>query len=57
MISRLYRRGLLALKQRFSRKTRNSITAKWLRSARLLTEDAAEMSPAPLTTDTPHKGD
>ncbi len=45
---RLWRRVLLALKQHFSTKTRNSITSKWLRSARLLMDDAESMSPAPL---------
>lgn len=45
MIFRIYRRALLALRQRFSRQTRNSITTKWLHSARQLTDDAEQMRP------------
>lgn len=48
MITRLCRRALLALSPRFSRKTRNSITTRWLRSADRLMADAEAMSPAPL---------
>lgn len=53
MIIRLYRRALLALRQHFSRAMRNSISRKWLLSAKHLADDAAEMSPVKLTpTDT-----
>jgi hypothetical protein len=48
MISRLYRRALLALKLRFSRKTRTSIASRWLRYGHQLMDDAEKMSPVPL---------
>lgn len=52
MISRLYRRVLLALKRRFSHERRDEITARWLHKAKLLTADAEEMSPVDLDDST-----
>ncbi len=47
-LSKLYRRALLALKRRFSPKTRRSISRRWLLSAKSLMTDAEDMSPVPL---------
>lgn len=47
-LTAIYRRGLLAWKQRFSHKTKSFIASKWLRSAKLLIADAEAMSPVPL---------
>ena len=53
MLFRIYRGALLALKQHFSRKTRLSITSRWLRSASRLVTDAEDMSPVDLAPTIP----
>jgi hypothetical protein len=51
MISKLYRRALLALRRFYSSDTQEMLTRRWLAQAKALMADAERMSPVPLGAD------